>query len=260
MSITLFAIFSLACYKIFMITSKDNQIFKQLKLLKQNKQYLFLDNPKLIEEAICAGFTLEYLIVNANKKSNLTFNAKNIVEFNESLFNVFTSTCNSQGLLGVIENKTKALKPPENNFLILDNLQDPGNVGTILRTALGANFKDVYLVDCVNVLNDKLVRSSMGAIFKLNVYECEKNDFLNFAKSNFHSDIYVADMNGESVFEVTPKASFGIVLGNEGNGVSKEMFSISTKTIKIPMQNNLESLNVAVAGSILMYELNKKNF
>lgn len=249
-----------------MIISRNNEKVKELKKLKADKKFAFLDNPKVIKEAICAGFDLKYLLINCETKANnaekFDFNVQNceIIELNDSTFKLFADTCNSQGLIGVVENVSKTLNKPNTNFLVLDNLQDPGNVGTLLRTALGANFLDVYMVDCVSLTNDKLIRSSMGAAFKLNVYECSKSDFLAFQKQSLKNfDIYVGHMQGENVFNVKVEKQFGIVLGNEGNGVSKEMFEIANKKISIPMANNLESLNVGVAGAILMYELNKNN-
>ena len=246
-----------------MITSKENGVFKSLKKLKKDKEYLFLDNPKLIKEAISAGFEIEYVIICENSivDNFLIKKAKQKIELSNSLFNSFTTTCASQGIIGIVKNKKLNIKSPSGNFLILDNLQDPGNVGTLLRSAVGANFKDIYLIDCVNALNEKLVRSSMGAIFKLNIYESSKDNFIAFANNNLkEKDIFVADMSGENVFNAKSKKQFGIILGNEGNGVSKEMYSIANKVVSIPMKNNLESLNVAVAGSILMFELSKNIF
>ena len=249
-------------YIIRMITSKENEKIKNLKQLLKNKQYLFIDNPKVVLEAVDGGYVLECLIVNAeNFGADLTkfekFKEK-MIEVNSAVFKLFSTTCNSQGIIGVIKNKERQLATPKGNFVVLDALQDPGNVGTILRSALGADFKDIYLVDCVNALNDKLVRSSMGAIFKLNIYECTKSEFLDFQK-DLRADLYVGHMQGENVFELNAQAPFGIVVGNEGNGVSKEMFEIANKKVCVPMKNNLESLNVGVAASLIMYILNKEN-
>ena len=249
-----------------MIISRNNEKVKELKKIKADKKFAFLDNPKVVKEAINAGFNLKYLLINcevrANNAEKFDFNSKNceVVKLNDSTFKLFADTCNSQGVIGVVENVCKKLDEPNSNFLVLDNLQDPGNVGTLLRTALGANILNVYMVDCVSLTNEKLIRSSMGAVFKLNIYECSKSEFMIFQKQSLKKyDIYVGNMQGENVFDVTVKNQFGIILGNEGNGVSKEMFEIANKKISIPMANNLESLNVGVAGAILMYELNKNN-
>ena len=245
------------------ICSTSNETIKQLKKLQKDKSYIFLDNPKMISEAFNAGYLLEYLIVKENKSDKIgNLKSNNVVEVSSSVFEIFSNTCNSQGVVAVIKNNYKQLKAPQNNFLNLDNLQDPGNVGTLIRSALGANFNDIYLVDCVNLFNDKLVRSSMGAMFKLNVYESSKNDFLSMVqqenlKNKFN--IFAGDMSGKNIFEISCKDKIGIIVGNEGNGISKEMYQVATDVVSIPMANELESLNVGVAGSILMFELNKNN-
>lgn len=245
-----------------MIISKSNEKIKLLKQLQKDKNFAFLDNPKLIKEAQNAGFEILYILINS-EKLNDKFNdiqCLDRIEVNDAVFKLFSNTCNSQGVIGIIKNFEQKLDMPKGNFLILDSLQDPGNIGTLLRTACGANFKDVYLVNCVNMMNDKLIRSSMGAIFKLNIYECTKTEFLDFRNNILKNiEIYVGDLQGENVFDVAPNKQFGIILGNEGNGVCDEMKKIVTKSVSIPMKNNLESLNVAVAGAILMYELNKNN-
>lgn len=245
-----------------MITSKNNEKIKLLKQLQKDKNFAFLDNPKLIKEAQNAGFEILYLLINNEKLIDQYYDIQCLerIEVNDVVFKLFSNTCNSQGVIGIIKNVEQKLGIPQGNFLILDSLQDPGNIGTLIRTACGANFKDIYLIDCVNLMNDKLIRSSMGAIFKLNIYECTKTEFLDFRKNNLKNiDIYVGDLQGENVFNVVPNKQFGIILGNEGNGVCDEMKKIATKSVSIPMKNKLESLNVAVAGAILMYELNKNN-
>ena len=241
-----------------MINSKANETYKNLLKLKKDKSYLFLDNPKLIFEAEKAGYNIEY-ILKTDKVENL-FDYE-VIEFSESLFKTFSTTCASQGLIAVVKNKEQKLKKPSGNFLVLDGLQDPGNVGTIIRSALGANFLDIYLVDCVNILNEKLVRSSMGAIFKTNLMEVDKKQFVEFYNNNLKTyNLVCADMNGENLFESKEKDFLGIVLGNEGNGISEDIKKLCNKSIKIPMQNDLESLNVAIAGGIIMYYLtNSKN-
>lgn len=234
-----------------MINSKSNETYKKLLKLKKDKQYLFLDNPKLIEEAINAGFKIEYII--KNESGNKGYEKFEIIELSNALFKSFQTTINSQGLIAVIKNTKKQAKAPLQNFLVLDGLQDPGNVGTIIRSAAGFNFKDIYLVDCVNVLNEKLVRSSMGAIFKTNVYEMTHEEFLGFYNDKLkNKTLLCADMDGENIFKTKNLKNVGVVLGNEGNGVCEDIKALCNKTISIPMQNNLESLNVAVAGAIIM--------
>jgi len=229
----------------------QNEKIKYLKKLMSNKAYVFFDNPKILQEAYDAGHKIAYII----KKEGVIFKADyggEILEVSENVFKAFSTTVNSQGIIGVVEFKNLELKKPQGNFLVLDNLQDPGNVGTLIRSALGANFLDVYLLDCAKVTNDKVVRSSMGAVLKTRCYQTTKQEFLQRAKE-WNLNFAVCDMEGEDIYKTTLPQPIGIIVGNEGRGVSERMYSLATKTIKIPMQNGLESLNAGVSGSIVMY-------
>lgn len=234
-----------------MITSMQNTKIKELRKLLKNKNYMFLDNPKLIEEAIKSSLSLEYLIVNESYLGKTDYGGEQFIVA-ENIFKSFSQTISSQGIIGVIKFSVKPLKMPKSNFLVLDEVQDPGNVGTLLRTALGANFKDVYLLNCAKISSDKVIRSSMGAIFKLNTYECSRDEFLSMCK-NLH--MCYADMYGENIFKTKVSLPLGVVVGNEGKGVSKDLKNACDFSISIPMENGLESLNASVAGSIIMYQI-----
>lgn len=239
------------------LESVKNEKVKMLKKLMSDKALMFLDNPKLIDEAFKANHKILYIIKRQDVFCKTDYGGE-IVEVSDNVFNQFTNTENSQGLIGVVQYNNIPIKKPKGNFLVLDGLQDPGNVGTLIRSALGANFTDIYLVNSAKVTNNKVIRSSMGAIFKTNIYQTNYEEFV----SNFVSwqlDLLVCDMSGENIYSYKSNGNEGIVVGNEGNGISEIMFKIATKTIAIPMQNNLESLNAGVSGSIIMYNIaNKK--
>ena len=234
-----------------MITSVQNEKIKHLKRLLKDKSYMFLDNPKLITEAVKAGMSIEYTIFKESYAGKTDYGGEEIL-VSEEVFKGFSQTVTSQGLIGVVKFKSKELTVPKANFLVLDEIQDPGNVGTLLRSALGADFKDVYLLNCARVSSDKVIRSSMGAIFKLNIYESSKNEFLNIC-SGLH--MCFADMFGENIYKTKLPSLVGVVVGNEGNGVSKELKEACSFSVSIPMANDLESLNASVAGSIIMYQI-----
>ncbi len=239
------------------LTSMQNEKVKMLKKLMADKSLVFFDNPKLIQEAYSAGHNILYIIKKEGYVGKTDYGGE-VVEVTENVFNSFSTTVNSQGLIGVVKFKIEECQKPLGNFLVLDELQDPGNVGTLLRSALGANFLDIYLLDTVKVNNDKLIRSSMGAVFKLRIYQMRKTQFLEEYKS-WHIPLLICDMNGEDIFKTNIACPVGIVVGNEGNGISKEMKSIATSVVKIPMHNNLESLNAGVSGSIIMYAIDNQN-
>ena len=151
------------------------------------------------------------------------------------------------------------VEKPKTNFLVLDGLQDPGNVGTLIRSAFACGFEYIFLVDSVRKENDKLIRSSVGAVFDSKVYQMTREDFCDMAKKeNF--DLIMCDMNGQNIFETDITKQVGVVVGNEGQGVSDEIANLCNMTVKIPMKQGIESLNAGVSGSIIMYEINKKKF
>ena len=146
----------------------------------------------------------------------------------------------------------------DGNYLVLENLQDPTNMGALFRSALASGYKKVILIDSVCPYLPKVTRGSMGYNFKLDITEFKIDDFVRYAKSN---NLYLicGDLKGEDVFSFRPRSMpYGIVIGNEGNGISSTMQNICTDVVTIPMQNQVESLNASVSGSILMYVLNQK--
>lgn len=237
------------------ITSTSNSQVKEVKKLKKEKGFLFLDNPKLTEEAILAGEKIEVIVFEENKEKKFVSLAKhkNII-VSSDVFKTLSSAENSQGVLAIVRIQKRPLKPPLGNFLVLDEVQDPGNVGTLVRSALAFGFNDIYLINCASPSNEKVVRSTMGAIFKTRVYELSRKEFV----SNFKGmNLYCGEMNGEDISKVELKFPVGIIVGNEGNGVSNELKKIS-KSVAIKMNKGIESLNAGVAGSILMFKIKEK--
>ena len=133
------------------ITSTSNSQVKEIKKLKKEKGFLFLDNPKLTEEAILAGEKIEVIVFEENKEKKFVSLAKhkNII-VSSDVFKTLSSAENSQGVLAIVRIQKRPLKPPSGNFLVLDEVQDPGNVGTLVRSALAFGFNDIYLINCAS--------------------------------------------------------------------------------------------------------------
>ena len=233
------------------ISSRNNEKIIELRKSVKDKSLIVLDTPKLINEAISRGVTPKAILA-TNKFEN---QFENSITVTDSIIKLFSSVETSPGIIALIEYNKQALRPPNGTFLVLDTVQDPGNVGTLLRSAQGAGFNDVYLINCASITNNKVVRSAMGATFTLNLFEMQRNDFIKLAKEN-SLNLIMADMDGKDIFEepITSK-NVGLVLGNEGSGVSDDIAVLCKSSIKIPMQNNLESLNVAISGSIIMFQI-----
>ncbi len=234
-----------------MITSLTNDKIKDLiKLNKskyRNETNLFLvEGAHLVEEAKNLNLLVEVYTVSEDYDGILVSDA------------VMKKICNTNTVCPVIGVVKKITKDDiSNNVLILDRVADPGNLGTLLRSAKAFGFDTVFCSDgCVDFYNDKVIRSSQGAIFKLNLINGNIIDFIN-KLSKTHS-IYGTNVeNGISLNEVEINNKFALVLGNEGSGISSEVFDVLNKNIYINMLDT-ESLNVGVCGSIIMHHIFSK--
>lgn len=148
-------------------------------------------------------------------------------------------------------------EPIKNKILVLDGIQDPGNLGTMIRSAIAFNFDTLVLSeDSVDVYNDKVIRASEGMLFHINVLRKNLSNFLEENKNDYN--ILVTDVsNGENIRNISQKSKTMLVIGNEGNGVKEETKKFKNHFIKLNMNENCESLNAGVAASILMYEINE---
>ncbi len=243
------------------ITSVKNDLIKKIRDIRDNsKEKLFLDNPKTIVEALESGEKLEYLLINSKMEDEIVnryplFCENDYILVGENVIENLSSTKTPQGVVAVFDFSKKEIDLRD-NFICLDTLQDPGNLGTIIRSASGTSFKNIFLINCVNFLNQKVVRSSMGGIFKLNFKTFDSaEDFVKFAKEN-NLKFVVADMMGENVFKTRLNFSpLGVVVGSEGQGVSEFLRKNAEKLVSIPMKNGLESLNAGVSCSIIIYSI-----
>ena len=134
---------------------------------------------------------------------------------------------------------------PTTPFLVLDRVQDPGNMGTLLRTALAFGFKTIYTIDCVDPYSPKVIRASSGMGLRLNIID---TDYDHLPTDSLY---YLADLHGKQPTPIKDK-NFGIVLGNEGQGINPIFYQKPHQVVTIPMAADCESLNVAVAGGIIM--------
>ena len=235
-------------------------LISTLKKQKRDKSLLFLDNVKIIKDAIAnKSIQVEYILTSMDKLPFSFDENDKVFHTEQKNIDMLADTKTPQKVLCIAYYSQYIVVKPNDNFLVIDELQDPGNVGTLIRTAKACGMSSVFLIDSVSITNSKLIRSSVGAIFNIPVYEFSKSDFINFAVKN-KLELINCDMNGENIFTYKPKGSIGIVVGNEGQGVSDEIAKICSKSVKIPMAAGIESLNAGVSGSIIMYEISKNKF
>lgn len=240
------------------ITSASNSKVLLVRKLQDKKyrnrfkQYC-IEGVRLYQEALRFGKKPLEVFVKQSLSDKLNIDGATVVE--DNIFDKMSDTVSSQGLIAVLpieDNDTVA----SGNCLVLDSLQDPGNVGTLLRTACATGFDTVYLYRCVDVYSPKCVRSAMSAHFAINLVIVDDFDVLKQRISNCR--VVCADMDGKDVSQFQYNEPIALVLGNEGNGIGDYFNEISDDVVSLSMKNNLESLNVAVAGSILMYILGGK--
>lgn len=238
-----------------LITSKSNPIIKAVSALgdkkfrKQYNQYV-VEGIKPVRECIDAGCEIERIICVEGLESS--FEGATVVT--ESVFKSISSEKTPQGVLAVVKIPQFKLKPPEKACLLLDCLQDPGNLGTVIRTANAAGYDEIYLINCTDPYSPKAVRASMSGIFFVNIYQGTREEILKVLEG---VPLVCADMNGENIFEFKAPKHFCLCIGNEGSGISNEIKERASYTVRIPMRDTCESLNAAVSAGIAMYVLRK---
>ncbi len=247
------------------ITSLDNPMIKEVRSLNDKKFRKFhgkfiVDGEKLVREVVCGAAKVDKLFVDASKLSDFDyilskFDGK-IVPVTTKVFNSLSENVSPQGILAeVFMNETLEFNPePNNPILILDRIQDPGNVGTIIRTAAATGFQTIVLIDSADPFSPKVIRSSSGGVFYLDIFRMSQDEIAAYCK-NHGIELLVADMAGENIFKTKiENKNFALVIGNEGQGVS-DYFSENGRVISLPMKSQMESLNAGVSASVLMYTL-----
>lgn len=247
------------------ILSKKNERVKKWKKLHTKKGreltgFYLIEGFHLISEAIEHGAKIHEFLVSEQLKENSIENypQEKVVMISKEIADYLSDTESPQGVFAILEKETSVL--PTNftkPYLFLDNVQDPGNVGTMIRTADAAGYGGVVLgKGTVDLYNSKVLRSTQGGHFHFPVYEADLNSWFTLFKSHGFP-IYGTELNEDaaSYREIVAPEVYGLVMGNEGNGMSNELLKQTTKNLYIPITGQAESLNVAVAAGILMFSL-----
>lgn len=235
------------------ISSKSNPLIKKISSLAEKKyrrQYgLFIvESIKAVDECLSSGAEVEEIICT----ENLSERYPTATVVTDELFERISTDKSPQGVLAAVKMPQKKLCAPQGCCLLLDRLQDPGNIGTIIRTANAAGYTDIYLVNCADAYSAKAVRASMGGVFYVNLYEGSYEEVFGVLQD---VPLISADMSGENVFEFRVPEKFCLCIGNEGGGISETVENKSAYKVKIPMRKTCESLNAGVSAAIAMYVL-----
>lgn len=251
------------------ITSKDNENIKSIKKLKErkyrdlNNEYI-IEGIKILKEAIQEKAVIKKIVICEECLANNIIDDKLLYEIakydclyvSKKIFEGLTDVSKPQGILAVVEkNNKKDINYNEDIIVALDGLQDPGNLGTILRTLDSANLSQVIVSkDTVDAYNPKVVRSTMGAIFRVNIVEAENlKETLKEMKRHKYKVMCTDLTASKNIYEIDYNKKI-LVIGNEANGISKDLLDMADEKIIIPMLGKTESLNASVATSIIVYE------
>ena len=257
------------------ITSTGNQRVKELVQLQKksrirNKEGVFIaEGLRIVREMPAERIKSLYVSESWWKKHKKETDGlgKKVEIFSDAVFAYVSDTKTPQGILAVVRQMeygfadiTGEKKEKKAHILVLDNLQDPGNLGTIFRTAEAAGATGILLSsDCVDIYNPKVIRSTMGAICRIPFYYAEdlSAEIAKIKEKKIH--VYAAHLNGRRFYDeedYTRPCAF--LIGNEGNGLRKEVADCADCQVRIPMEGKAESLNAAVAAAVLMFETGRQ--
>lgn len=232
---------------------KETISLKEKKFRKEKKCFL-VEGAKMVSECRKSGLKIERIFVSENYHGETDDFA---IRVSDEIFARLSDEKSPQGILCVVKIPEKSLCPPRESCLFLDGISDPGNMGTIIRTANAAGYRELYLAECTDPYSPKSVRASMSGIFFVNLYTATRKEILSALAD---VPILAADMNGKNIFDFSPPKKYALAIGNEANGISEEVFKAAEYTLKIPMQASQESLNAAVSAGIAMYILKREQF
>ena len=252
------------------ISSKDNELVKHIKKLKDKKyrdesnEYI-VEGVKLIEEAVKENAKIKKIVVCEDTTRTYEIPTNVMLEIakyecvyvTDKIFSSITQVTNPQGIMAIIEKNTEnqEIDYTEDVIVVLDDVQDPGNLGTILRTVDSIGLKQIIVSkETADAFNPKVVRSTMGAIFRIRIIEVEDLKQTIKEMKKHHFKLMATSLQTEnSIYDIDFNKKI-IVIGNESNGVSQEIQDMADEKAKIPMLGKTESLNASVAAGIVMYE------
>lgn len=251
-----------------MITSNHNSKIKLVRALlgrsreRRDAGAFVAEGVRLVEEAVHADWPMRSVLfdetISERGRSlveNLISKAVDVEEVSSSVMKSMSETETPQGILAVLDFHQLPMPESPNFILIPDQIRDPGNLGTLLRSAAATGVQAVLIPpETTDAFAPKVLRSGMGAHFRLPIHSMGWEEIGEILKSA-SSQAYIADMDGQSCWEADLKKSLALIIGSEADGASESARKIATGKLSIPMAKDVESLNAGVAGSVLMFEV-----
>lgn len=240
------------------ITSTSNQFVKLARSLSKKKfrdeSGLFVVEGANILRDMPHSESVEFFLVDSEKAESFlsiteTFSAPTYF-VQSRIFSAVSDTVSPQGIIAVVKQNKNDFVLPNGNALVLDKVADAGNLGTILRTAAATGFTSVYFLECADFYCPKAVRASMGGVFKTKCYNVNEEEAVKVVEA---TSSFALDMNGESMLSRKIATPLTLIGGSETSGVRDRLIKSAKQVVSLPMKNNIESLNVAVALAVAMY-------
>ncbi|RCW66345.1 TrmH family RNA methyltransferase [Saliterribacillus persicus] len=243
-----------------MITSVQNEKVKQWKKLQKKKfrdidQQFLVEGYHLVEEAISSQWNVIEIIAVEDAEIPQNISSLPVTVVTTNVLGAISNTKTPQGIAAVVKMKNNAWKQWK-KIICIDQIQDPGNLGAIIRTADAAGFDSIILGDnTVDLYNDKVIRATQGSVFHLDIIHYSLNDAVSKLKKDAVS-VWATTLEEATPYnQVTIDEKIAIILGNEGSGVDESLINLADHKVKIPIYGQAESLNVGVAAGILMYRV-----
>lgn len=252
------------------ITAKSNQLIKDTKKLitsskARNKANLFvLEGARLCFDVLNSVYKVKCLFITqkaydkySDKADQLMAIAQNSYFISDDIADKLSDTANCQGVFVVCEMKTKDKAKYSNKVIALDNVQDPANVGTVIRTAEALGIGSIIAYNCCDIYNSKTLRASMGSVLRMNISLCDnlEEELLSLRSDGYNIYSTVPDRSAKPITEIDFSLPCVSVIGNEANGVESIIKAMSDALVTIPMMGRAESLNAGMAASIIMWEM-----
>ncbi len=251
-----------------MLTSGQNGRIKLVRALSRRPKErreagaFLAEGVRLVEEALRAGWPFEYVLYSdelsergQRLRRQLEDERVETIEVKAPLLQSLSETETSQGILAVLKDHQVDARDEPDFVLVLDSIRDPGNLGTLLRSAAAAGVQTVMLPpETTDAFSPKVVRAGMGAHFRLPIREMAW-DRIGLITDSLDLQVYLADAKGTPCWKADLRQPLALIIGGEAEGASKEARKLADQRLSIPMQGKVESLNAAVAGSVLMFEV-----
>lgn len=245
--------------------NKVQMWYKLKKKKERDRQGLFIiEGLKLVEEAIIFNQNIDTIIINNNQdiSDSILELAKekkiDMVAVSDNVFKKLADTDSPQGIMAILKKKDWSIEQIINNnnlFLLIDEIQDPGNLGTIIRSADASGISSIILgTNTVDLYNQKVIRSAMGSIFHLPIINYDLTEIIKKLKDRKIKIIGTSPYANQKYFESDLSENIAIIVGNEANGLSEERQEQADEMINIPIVGKAESLNVAMATSVILFE------